>query len=53
MLFTKVNSWFTGANRPGSDGTRRTALLYVGGLPAFTERCAAVAAAGYDGFVLR
>ncbi|MEY2419384.1 MAG: hypothetical protein QOG90_2064 [Actinomycetota bacterium] len=52
MLFTKVPSWFTGARRADFDGTLRNSLVYVGGVPAFNERLAAVAARGYDGFVI-
>jgi cation diffusion facilitator CzcD-associated flavoprotein CzcO len=52
LLFTKVSSWFTGRHRPGDDGTPRPTLLYVGGVPAYRDRCAEVAAAGYAGFVL-
>ena len=53
MLFNKVDSWFTGINRnlPGRD--KRSFLLYVGGAPAYREKCDAVAANGYEGFVLR
>jgi len=50
MLFTKVSSWFTGRGRPDDDGTPRATLLYVGGVPAFRERCADIVAADYDGF---
>jgi len=53
MLFMKVPSWFTGNRRADFDGTLRNALVYVGGQPAFNERCQAVAAAGYEGFVIR
>ena len=53
MLFMKVPSWFTGARRRDFDGTLRNSLVYVGGVPAFNERCEAVAAAGYEGFVIR
>jgi cation diffusion facilitator CzcD-associated flavoprotein CzcO len=53
MLFMKVPSWFTGARRADFDGTLRNSLVYVGGVPAFNERCEAVVAAGYAGFVIR
>jgi cation diffusion facilitator CzcD-associated flavoprotein CzcO len=53
MLFTKVPSWFTGARRANFDGTLRNSLVYVGGVPAFNERLAEVAADGYEGFVIR
>ena len=53
LLFTKVDSWFMGINSnvPGKD--RRTFLLYAGGAPAYREKCDAVAANGYEGFMLR
>jgi cation diffusion facilitator CzcD-associated flavoprotein CzcO len=51
MLFMKVPSWFTGNRRADFDGTLRNSLVYVGGVPAFNERCEAVAANGYEGFV--
>ncbi len=53
MLFMKVPSWFTGARRADFDGTLRNSLVYVGGVPAFNERCNAVVAAGYKGFEIR
>jgi cation diffusion facilitator CzcD-associated flavoprotein CzcO len=53
MLFMKVPSWFTGARRADFDGTLRNSLVYVGGQPAFNERCESVAANGYEGFVIR
>lgn len=53
MLFSKVNSWFTGVNRnqPGHD--QRRVLLYAGGAPAHRQRCDEVARDGYPGFLLR
>ena len=39
-----------GANIPGKP---RVLLPYVGGVGAYREICDAVAARGYDGFVLR
>jgi cyclohexanone monooxygenase len=42
------NSWYLGANIPGKP---RVFMPLVGGFPAYAERCAAVAARGYDGFV--
>jgi cation diffusion facilitator CzcD-associated flavoprotein CzcO len=52
MLLSKVSSWFTGIdpNRPGR--SEPSVILYLGGFPAYRERCAAVAAAGYEGFDL-
>jgi cation diffusion facilitator CzcD-associated flavoprotein CzcO len=52
MLFMKVPSWFTGNRRADFDGTLRNSLVYVGGQPAFNERCQSVAANGYEGFVI-
>ena len=49
MLFTKTDSWFMGTNVPGK---KRTFLFYAGGAPAFRNKCADVAAKGYEGFVL-
>ncbi|MEM7542223.1 MAG: NAD(P)/FAD-dependent oxidoreductase [Pseudomonadota bacterium] len=48
-LFVKYDSWFMGSNVPGK---KRVFLNYVGGTPYFLEKSAAVAAAGYEGFVL-
>ncbi len=48
-LYPKANSWYMGANIPGKP---RVFMPYVGGVGAYRERCDAVAAAGYDGFVL-
>jgi len=42
-------SWYLGANIPGKP---RVFLPYVGGLPAYIAKVDAVAAAGYEGFVL-
>jgi cation diffusion facilitator CzcD-associated flavoprotein CzcO len=44
------NSWYTGANVPGKP---KVYLAYLGGQPAYRARCDAIAAAGYEGFVLR
>ena len=43
------SSWYLGANVPGKP---RVFLPYVGGLPAYIVRAEAIAAAGYEGFVL-
>ncbi|HXY92273.1 MAG TPA: NAD(P)/FAD-dependent oxidoreductase, partial [Acidimicrobiia bacterium] len=43
------NSWYLGANIPGKP---RVFMPYVGGLPAYIQKADAVAAAGYEGFVL-
>ncbi len=51
MLFTKVNSWFTGVNSNLEGRDRRQFLLYAAGLPAYREWADDVAANGYDGVV--
>jgi cyclohexanone monooxygenase len=43
------NSWYIGANIPGKP---RVFMPYVGGLANYRKRCDAIAAAGYEGFVL-
>ena len=48
-LFLKTDSWFMGANIPGK---KRMFLGYGGGLPRYREKCAEVAARGYEGFNL-
>ena len=50
-MFTapSCNSWYNGQN---IEGKPRVFLPYVGGLPAYMDRCNAVAANGYEGFVL-
>ena len=50
MLFTKTDSWFMGINKNLAHKNKRTFLLYSGGAPAYRERCAEVAANGYEGF---
>jgi cyclohexanone monooxygenase len=40
-------SWYLGSNIPGKT---RVFMPFVGGLPAFIEKCEAVVAAGYEGF---
>jgi hypothetical protein len=52
MLFSKVDSWFTGRNAARPAGRELPVLVYTGGLPQYRERCEAVAAAGYAGFEL-
>ena len=47
-LFPRAASWYMGANIPGKP---RVFMPYVGGLHRFREKCDAVAAAGYEGFV--
>lgn len=48
-LFLNTDSWFMGANIPGK---KRMFLGYGGGLPCYREKCADVAARGYEGFLL-
>jgi cyclohexanone monooxygenase len=50
-MFTAAscNSWYNGQNIAGKP---RVFLPYVGGLPAYIERCNQVAARGYEGFGL-
>jgi cyclohexanone monooxygenase len=46
-LYPQANSWYMGANVPGKP---RVFMPYIGGFPAYRERCDAVAANGYEGF---
>ena len=48
-LYPLANSWYTGANIPGKP---RVFMPYVGGFAGYKQKCDAVAAKGYDGFVL-
>tara|TARA_A100001037_G_scaffold110729_1_gene100970 strand:- start:5219 stop:6838 length:1620 start_codon:yes stop_codon:yes gene_type:complete len=48
-LRSKVGSWYDGANIPGK---ARIFMPYIGGLPEYAEKCADIAAHGYEGFVL-
>jgi cyclohexanone monooxygenase len=43
------SSWYLGANVPGKP---RVFMPYAGGFPRYVAKCDAVAAAGYEGFVL-
>jgi len=49
-LFPQANSWYMGANVPGKP---RTFMPYIGGLAAYVQKCADVAANGYEGFILQ
>ncbi|MCM2387560.1 flavin-containing monooxygenase [Streptomyces albipurpureus] len=49
MLYSEADSWYLGANVPGK---ARVFMPYAGGLGAYRRRCDAVAATGYEGFVL-
>ena len=53
MLLSKVNSWFTGINTNTAGRSERAVLLYVGGFPAYQDRCHDVAVNGYAGFERR
>jgi len=48
-LRSKVGSWYDGANIPGK---ARIFMPYIGGLPEYAQKCADVAAHGYEGFAL-
>jgi cyclohexanone monooxygenase len=48
-LYPMANSWYLGSNIPGKP---RVFMPYVGGFARYAERCAAVAANGYEGFVM-
>jgi cyclohexanone monooxygenase len=48
-LRSTCSSWYVGANIPGKP---RVFMPYIGGLPAYIERCEAVVAKGYEGFRL-
>jgi cation diffusion facilitator CzcD-associated flavoprotein CzcO len=49
-VYPHCNSWYLGANIPGKP---RVFMPLAGGFPAYADRCAAVAADGYAGFVTR
>ena len=49
-LYPLANSWYMGANIPGKP---RVFMPYVGGYDRYKRHCDAVAAKGYEGFVLR
>jgi cyclohexanone monooxygenase len=48
-LQSTCGSWYIGANIPGKP---RVYTPYVGGVPAYAQTCDAIAAKGYEGFVL-
>jgi cyclohexanone monooxygenase len=48
-LHPKAASWYMGANIPGKP---RIFLPYIGGVGNYRDRCAAVAASGYEGFTV-
>ena len=47
-LFPNCNSWYLGANVPG----KPRVFMPLPGFPDYVAHCTAVAAGGYDGFVL-
>jgi len=49
LLPKATHSWYLGANVPGKP---RVFMPYAGGMVRYREKCAAVAAEGYQGFVL-
>jgi cyclohexanone monooxygenase len=49
-LFSKGESWYKGSNIPGKP---RLFLPYLGGVGTFRDICDAIAAEGYNGFVLQ
>jgi cyclohexanone monooxygenase len=48
-LRSTCSSWYVGANIPGKP---RVFMPYIGGLPAYIERCEAIVAGGYEGFAI-
>jgi cation diffusion facilitator CzcD-associated flavoprotein CzcO len=48
-LRSTCSSWYIGANVPGKP---RVFMPYIGGFPAYVQKCGAVAANGYEGFAL-
>jgi len=48
-VYPQANSWYLGANVPGKP---RVFMPYIGGFPVYVEKCAEVAARGYEGFAV-
>jgi cyclohexanone monooxygenase len=48
-LYPKAESWYMGANVPGKP---RIFMPYIGGVGVYRQKCDAVAANGYEGFIL-
>jgi acetone monooxygenase (methyl acetate-forming) len=48
-LISKTVSWYLGSNVPGKP---RRVLSYTGGVGTYRQKCAEVAAGGYQGFVM-
>jgi len=46
-LRVKCDSWYLGANIPGKP---RVFMPYIGGMPAYRQKCDEVASSGYTGF---
>ena len=46
-LRSTCSSWYVGANIPGKP---RVFMPYIGGFPAYVEKCEDVVAKGYEGF---
>ena len=53
MLFTQIDSWMTGINSNVPTKRGRKVVVYAAGAPKYREKCEAVAANGYEGFLLR
>jgi cation diffusion facilitator CzcD-associated flavoprotein CzcO len=51
LLLMNVDSWMTGINGNVPGRQKRTFMAYAGGAPKYREKCDAVAAAGYEGFL--
>lgn len=49
-LYTKAESWYTGANIAGK---ARGFQIYVGGYAPYHQKCAEIAKNGYEGFTLK
>ena len=49
-LFPLADSWYVGANILGKP---RVFMPYIGGVKPYRQKCDAVAARGYEGFILR
>jgi cation diffusion facilitator CzcD-associated flavoprotein CzcO len=52
LLLTKVDSWMTGVNKNVPGRQKRTFMAYAGGAPKYRQRCAEIAASGYEGFAV-
>jgi cyclohexanone monooxygenase len=48
-LYPRANSWYMGANIPGKP---RIFMPYIGGVGTYRQKCAEVAASGYQGFYM-